>query len=197
MNRYEERIKKERLEMNQDTGMGSFGIPYEYVIKQKRTTMILLTRAILVLCYALWTAILVATAIFVRPLTGVIAIVLPLSLLLFIYLTWRRTYVEYEYSIFGGVMTVCRIFGKKTRREMVSVTLREVSAVIPYDDAHLQLIQAFGAEKKLYAVSSLEAPVLYVVLWKDEDERKYLLCMEPTEKAIKLMRYHNNSAFRQ
>lgn len=183
--------------MNQDTGMGSFGIPYEYVIKQKRTATVLITRAILVLCYVLWTAILIVSAILVRPIAGIIAIALPLSLLLFIYLTWRRTYVEYEYSIFGGVMTVSRILGKKTRREMISVALREVSAVIPYDDAHLQAIQAFDAKKKLYAISSLEAPVLYVVLWKDEDDCKYLLCMEPTEKAIKLMRYHNNSAFRQ
>ena len=183
--------------MEPNTSIGSMGVPYEYVVKQKRTATVLLSRVALIASYILWTALLIALAILSKPLIGLIAIALPTTLLLFIFLTWRRTYVEYEYSIFGGEMTVCKILGKKSRKTMVSLTLRELAAIIPYDDAHLSAIQAFGAQKKIYAISALDAPELYVLLWKDEDNgRKYLLCMEPTEKAIKLLRYHNNSAFR-
>ena len=177
--------------------MGSMGIPYEYVIKQKCTATVLLSRVALIVSYVLWSVLLIAVAILSKPLIGLVAIALPTTLWLFIFLTWRRTYVEYEYSVFGGVMTVCRILGKKSRRQMVSIPLRQLSAVIPYDDAHLMAIQSFDAQKKLYAISALDATELYVLLWKEEEEdRKYLLCMEPTERALKLMRYHNNSAFR-
>ena len=43
--------------------MGSMGIPYEYVIKQKRTATVLLSRVALIVSYVLWTALLIAVAI--------------------------------------------------------------------------------------------------------------------------------------
>ena len=40
--------------MDQNTGMGSFGIPYEYTVKQKTTAFLILKRIVLILCYVLW-----------------------------------------------------------------------------------------------------------------------------------------------
>lgn len=182
--------------MENNTASGGFGVPYECVVRQERTARLIALRVALVVFYVLWTLGNVAVVLLYKNLFGLIAIVLPLSLWLLIFLTWRRTSVEYEYSIFGGTLTVCRILGGKSRKELVTLSIRELSLVIPYDDDHFQPITNFDAKKKIFAVSSLDAPELYVLLWKEDGEKKFL-CIEPDEKVIKLLRYHNASAFRK
>lgn len=181
--------------MESDTSTAGFGIPYEYVVKQAQNGRLIFLRAVLIVFYVLWTVGNVAVVLLHKNLFALIAVVLPLSLWLLIRFTWRRTYVEYEYSIFGGVLTVSRILGGKSRKELVSVTLRNLAMVIPYDDAHFQPIVNFDARKKMFAVSSMDAAVIYALLWKEGDERR-LLCIEPDERLIKLIKHHNIAAFR-
>lgn len=182
--------------MDTSSGQGSMGAPYEYVIKPKKTAWLIAQRVCLIVFYVLWVAANVAVIILLKKYIALMIAFCSITLWLFYVLTWRRTFVEYEYVIYGGELKVYRIIGNRSRRRLASVDIRSIDAIIPYDDEHLHAIQAFGAKKKAYAVSGLDAPLLYVLLWKDERDVKRLLCMEPTEKAIKLLRYQNISAFR-
>lgn len=184
--------------MDTGIGSGSSSFPYEYVVKKKETVGLRLIRILLCVAYALWTLGNVAVILLFKALLVLMVLVWISGLWLMIFLTWRRTHVEYEFSFFGGEMTVCRILGSKTRKQLACLPIRELSAVFPYDDEHLPLIDRFMPQKKIFAVSSLDdAEELYVLLWKGENDVKYMLCMEATEKALKSIRQYNAFAFRR
>ena len=175
---------------------GGFGAPYEYTVSEKATPNLRFKRALLIACYLMWAIGNVVTAILFRQLMGFFAFFIPISMLFLIGLTWKRTFVEYELSFFGDTLTVSRIFGKKTRKKMLTVSIRELSMIGPYDDDHLALLEGFGIQKKRFAISSFDADCLYALLWKDENN-KFMLCMEANDRALKHLRYYNISAFRQ
>ena len=183
--------------MNENTGMGSMGLPYEYTVKKRETTGLKILRVLLCVAYALWTLGNVAVVLLFKSLLVLMILVWVCGLWLMITLTWRRTFVEFEFSFFGGELTVSRILGSRSRRRLIRVELRELSYVFSYDDEHLPMIEKFQPVKKTYAVSSLDAPDLYVLLWKDKNDVKHMLCMETNERAIKNLKYHNAFAFRK
>lgn len=183
--------------MNENTGMGSMGLPYEYTVKKRETTGLKILRVLLCVAYVLWTLGNVAVVLLFKSLLVLMILVWVCGLWLMIVWTWRRTFVEFEFSFFGGELTVSRILGSRSRRRLLTVEIRELSYVLPYDDEHLPVIEKFRPEKKAYAVSALDAPDLYVLLWKDKNDVKHMLCMETNERAIKNLKYHNAFAFRK
>lgn len=181
--------------MDQNMAMGSFGIPYEYTVKQAKTPLLIFKRIVLLLCYALWTIGNVTIVLMNRELLSAVLLFGCTSLWLLVHFTWRLTYVEYEYSFFGGELTVCKILGGKSRRKLLTVSIRDLSLITPYDDAHLEKIARFDIKKKTFAISGMDAQEIYALVWKEDDETR-MLCMEPTERAVKTLRYYNTSAFR-
>ena len=81
--------------MNMDSGYGSGGVPYEFTVAEKKTPLLTLKKAALIVGYVLWAAVLFlvgsATKIFVPFLALV-----PISLWVLVYFTWRYTQVRYE-----------------------------------------------------------------------------------------------------
>lgn len=181
--------------MDQNTGMGSFGIPYEYTVKQKTTAFLILKRIVLILCYVLWAGGNVAIVLMNRELLSAMLLFGSVSLWLLIHFTWRLTYVEYEYSFFGGTLTVCRILGGRSRRVLTEVSIRDLALAAPYDDDHVAQIGRFDVKRKIFAVSGMDAQEIYALIWKEKEGAK-MLCIETTERAIKTMKYYNTSAFR-
>ena len=175
---------------------GSFGGGYETVVRSAGNARVTVLRIALILALVLWTAGNVALVILHRNLFALVGLVYAVSVWLFVRLAWRRTKAEYEYSVFGGELTVSRILGGSSRRELCRVALRELAMIVPYDDEHIQPITQFGAKRKIYAVSGMDAPTIYALLWKEDDE-KYLLCIEPDEGMIEVLRRYNVSAFRR
>lgn len=182
--------------MNQGSGLGNLGIPYEFVVKPNRTPRLIAERVCLIVLYVLWVALNVALTVLLGDYIALMIGFCAITLWAFYYFTWHRTFVEYEYSIYDGTLSLYRILGGRSRRKLTAVEIRSIDAILPYDDEHLQRIVAFDAKKKRYAISGMDAPTLYVLLWKDERDVKRLLCAELTEKAVKMLRYYNNSAFR-
>ena len=123
------------------------------------------------------------------PLLGL----LPLSIWFWVFLTWRLTQVEYEYSYFAGKLTVSRILGGRSRRILCEITLRELSSVRPCTEDAIARAEQFGAKKPILAASSTDAPDLYVALW-DEDGERCALYFEPNEKALRIIKNYNMSA---
>lgn len=182
--------------MNQSAGLGNLGVPYEFVVRPKRTKRLIAERVCLIVLYVMWVALNVAATILLGDYIALMVGFCAFTLWVFYFFTWHRTFVEYEYIIYDGRISLYRILGGRSRRKLTAVEIKSIDAIIPYDDEHLSRIVAFDAKKKLYAISSMDAPTLYVLLWKDERDIKRLLCAELTDKAIKMLRYYNNSAFR-
>ena len=161
-----------------DLGIGS-GMAYEYVVNEKKNATVVCKRICLLLLYVLWAAGFLVVGMTTRLLVPLMALV-PLSLWIIVFLTWRFTQIEYELSFFSGVVTVSRIYGGRTRKKLA--------------EEYAQKIDSFGHEKEIMAAGSLDSPDLYAALWRDEDGKKYLLWFEATEKALKVFRFYNSSA---
>lgn len=180
--------------MDSSSGFGANGAPYEYAVSEAKSGTLRAKKIALVAAYVLWGVLLLAIGLLTRLLVPLLALV-PLSIWILVFLTWRYTQVEYEYSFFSGKLTVARILGGRTRKVLTEVTIRELSQVFPYTEENLEKAERFGAEETWFAASGTEAPDLYVALWEDKErEKKCMLCFNANEKAIRILRYYNVAA---
>ncbi len=179
--------------MSTDSGFNTNGTPYEYTVAEKKDAKLVFRRITLIALYTLWGALFLLAGLALRVIVPFLAFI-PLSLWVLVFLTWRLTQVEYEYSFFGGTLTVSRVLGGRSRRELCTLSIRSASDILPYEDTYAQKIENFSAERTVFAASGEDAPDLYCILWTDEENRRNALFFEPTEKALKILRYYNMSA---
>ena len=175
-----------------DLGIGS-GMAYEYVVAEKKNAKLICKRLCLILFYILWAAAFLVVGMTTKLLVPLMALV-PLTLWILVFLTWRFTVIEYELSFFSGVVTVSRIYGGRTRKKLAEITIRELAGVFPCEEPYTEKINAFEHDKEIFAASSTDAPNLWAAMGKDEDGTRYILWLEPTEKALKVFRFYNSSA---
>lgn len=180
--------------MNSESGFGANGSPFEYAVAEAKSRTLTLKKVALVAAYVLWALLCLLIGAITLILVPMLALI-PLTIWIFVFLTWKYTQVEYEYSFFSGKLTVSRILGGRTRKQLVQVNIRDLEAVFPYGDANLSRVERYNAEETVFAASSMEAPDLYIALWQDEESGKRLmLCFEVNEKALKILRYYNAAA---
>ncbi|MBE6628690.1 MAG: hypothetical protein E7629_07170 [Ruminococcaceae bacterium] len=175
-----------------DLGIGS-GMAYEYVVAEKKSAALICKKICLILLYVLWATGFLVVGITTKLLVPLMALV-PLTLWILLFLTWRFTVIEYELSFFSGVVTVSRIYGGRTRKKLAEITIRELEGVCPCEEPYTERINAFAHDKEFFAASSPNAPELWAAMGKNEDGTRYILWFEPTEKALKVFRFYNSSA---
>lgn len=179
--------------MNRESGFGANGAPYEYTVAEAKSTALLFKKITLVAIYCLWAAVWLSVGLMFKLIVPFLALI-PLSLWIIVFFTWRHTQVEYEYSYFTGALTVSKILGSRSRKLLAKITIRELTAVYPCDDEYAARIEAFGEQKTIFAASSEKSANLYAALWTDENDVKRALYFEPNEKAIKILKYYNMTA---
>ena len=178
--------------MNSDSGFGSSGAPYEYAVAEAKNKALKTKKALFLTGYILY--VIVVFAILVNINMFLIALV-PISLWIIVWLTWRYTQVEYEYSFFSGTLTVNRILGNRWRKKMIEVRIQQLSAVFPFEEANMSKLESWDAEKTILAASEAGAEGVWIALWTDsESGKRTALYFEPNEKAVKILKYYNASA---
>ncbi len=178
--------------MNMDSGTGYGGSPYEYTVAEKKTPAVKAKKIAFIFLYIFWCAGLLLAGAGFKLILPLLALI-PISTWILVFLTWRYTQIEYEYSFLSGRLTVSRIMGGRSRRTVTELTIKDLDAVLPYEDEYVDRINAYGAQVTYAAASAPDSPKAYIALWQ-EDGKKKMLCFEPNEKAIKLMRYYNVTA---
>ena len=180
--------------MNDNAGFGSAGIPYEYTVSEQKNPTLTFKKISFVALYVLWVAGLLLLGAQIKLILPLLALI-PVTLWMLVFFTWRLTQVEYEYSFFAGEVTVCRILGGRSRKILAKVKLRDLCDVYPCcDAANAERIDAFAADRTIFAASSQHTPTLCAAMWKDENNTKTLLFFDCNEKAAKILRYYNASA---
>jgi hypothetical protein len=178
--------------MDSNSGFGSSGAPFEYTVAEAKNKALKTKKALFLTAYVLFVLVVFAILSSINPY--LIALV-PVTLWMVIWLTWRFTQVEYEYSFFSGELTVNRILGNRTRKNLMKVRIQNFSAVFAATELNQSKIEAFAAEKTIFAASEATAENLWVALWEDaESGKRMALYFEPNEKAIKILKYYNASA---
>ena len=175
-----------------DLGIGS-GMAYEYVVAEKKSVALICKRICLILVYILWAVAFLLVGLTTKLLVPLMALV-PLTLWIIVFLTWRFTQIEYELSFFSGVLTVSRIYGGRTRKKLAEITIRNLAGVYPCREPYTEKINSFAHEKEIFAAGDPDSPDLWAAFWKDEDGVKRVLWFEANEKAIKIFRFYNSAA---
>ena len=180
--------------MNSDSGFGSSGAPFEYDVAEANNKALKTKKLLFIVGYVLYGAIILGVGAMAKIILPLLCFI-PLSLWIIVWLTWRYTQVEYEYSFFSGALTVNRILGNRWRKKMMEVRIQSFSAVFPVTELNQSKIEAFAAENTVFAASDKNATNLWVALWDDaESGKRKALYFEPNEKAIKILKYYNASA---
>ena len=175
--------------MYNESGFGKGGSPYEYVVTPKMTPVLRMKKLLMIGLYILWGVGLLVVGSIVKLILPLLAFI-PISLWILVFFTWRYTQVAYEYSFIGGVMKVNRLLGERSRRTIAEINIRDLDSV---SRCHGEDINAFEADRKIFAASASDAERLVSAVWTDENNQKSILFFEPDEKAIRILSYYNSS----
>ncbi len=172
----------------------SITAPYEYTTRQAKTRALFFRRATICALYALWSVLLLWLGAELGYFLPAL-LLCPLTVILLVLFTWRLTQVEYEFSFFDGHLTVSRVLGGRSRRELCSLKLRAIERLLPCaDEEAAARIAAFDAERTVFAGSDEASPHLFAALFKDDENRSAILYFEPTLRALQLIRAVNFTA---
>ena len=169
------------------------GQTYEKIIRQKATGKELIPRLVLLLCYLAWAllCVLFLTKIKFSPALLVLGIALTVALII---ITWKYVQVEYEYSIYGGSFFLAKIYGKKTRRELLELDLKQAKLIAPRTEEFLEKANALQPKEIVWAVSTPKTDALWMIVYPKGEKENALLFFEADERATSILRKENPRA---
>jgi len=170
---------------------------YEFAVRQAAKGKWLAARILLIVTYITLPLAMVVIGLNTGTLLPCL-VLSPVAVWLLYFFTWRYVCVEYEYAITGGDFTLSRVFGGRSRRRMLTITLKDAVRIAPLEnEAESEKATAWHPEREYIAVSSFEAPDIYFILFEHSDKgekRRAILYFEATEKALQLCRFYTPSA---
>jgi hypothetical protein len=169
-----------------------FTSTYEYTVEQKAEGKFRLMKIGFMSLYILYPLIFLAI-VFITQLFTLFALVAVTEWML-VYFTWKYTKPEYEYSVTSGRVTFSVIRGKRSRKEMVSFTIKECLQIAPATDGEwIAKLEAYDPEIVYSAVSSTESPDKYYAAFETPEGKRCVFYFEATEKMLKLCRNYNST----
>ncbi len=153
----------------------------EWIVKKKRDT-----KDALFFASSVFAAIVLVYLILIQMSAGALTAFVPLELLAVgygLYFLLSLLSVEYEYSVVNGDMDVDKITGKRRRKRLVSVKLREIEYFSRFDEKSAGMIKNVNTKNIVNASSALDGDNVYIAVFYNNSQKTYLL-FEPTEKMI-------------
>ena len=165
---------------------------YEYVVSLKNRPKYKLRRALLLAAYILYAAALLVIGVATGWLAPLLALV-PLTLWIIVWLTWKYGMVELEYSLTGGIMTLSKIYGGRTRKKLAKITVKNMSAIMPFEGEYIKQAERYAPERTLDLTSDLQKGNVYIALYETDEARRGILYFEATERALRILKYYNSA----
>lgn len=165
---------------------------YEYVVSLKNRPKYKLRRALLLAAYILYAAALLVIGVATGWLAPLLALV-PLTLWIIVWLTWKYGMVELEYSLTGGIMTLSKIYGGRTRKKLAEITVKSMSAIMPFEGEYIKQAERYAPERTIDLTADLQRPNVYCALYETSEKRRGILYFEATERALRILKYYNSA----
>lgn len=166
-------------------------LTYEYSvtppIKGKRRRL----KILLIAAYIVYCAVLLLTVMTVGKLFLPLFALVPLTLWIIIFFTWRYTNPEYEYSITSGVLTFARIFGGRSRQKVFEQTVKQMETIAPLSKTYSHKIDEYRPTRVYEGSSSHDSPDAYFALFENENGERCVYYFEATDRALKVLRHYN------
>ena len=164
---------------------------YEYVVAQKGKK-VTTKKALLIVFYVIYVLVAFVVGGITKFLLPCLALV-PLSLWIIAFFTWRYANVEHEYSITSGELTFSEVYGGRSRRTVTSFKLKDCTLIAPLNEEYSEQAERYGAEKSYVALSHDDAPDAYFAEYT-ADGKKCIFYFEATQRALKICRFYNSRA---
>lgn len=173
---------------------------YEFVVNQRIEGKWRLARLGLILLYVAFVLGTFLAGITFKVLPPLALV--PVFTWMLVFITWRYVSVEYEYSITSGELTFCKIYGRRSRRKVLTFSLKDAIRIAPLEDAEeAAKATKYMPEREFSAISSLRAPDIYFALFEykylehgKEKTRRAIFYFEATARALQICRFYNPSA---
>lgn len=159
----------------------------EELVKKKKTPADYLA----VLCVLVSGAILVTFLLTVGlplglmygSITGTLALLFVAAVFYGVYYFLQTVDVEYEYSLVNAEIDIDKIMGKKRRKRMVTVYLRNLEDFGTRKNPEFNRYMENGEIKKVYACRDKNAEDVFFTVY-DEGSTRIMLIFNPNEKII-------------
>lgn len=169
-----------------------FTSTYEYTVEQKAEGKFRLMKIGFMTLYILYPLILMAV-VFITQLFQLFALVAVTEWML-VYFTWKYAKPEYEYSVTSGRVTFSVIRGKRSRKEMVTFTIKECLQIAPATEREwIERLELYDPEVVYSAISTVNSPDKYYAAFETPEGKRAVFYFEATEKMLKLCRNYNSS----
>ena len=123
---------------------------------------------------------------------------LPISVWVLIYFTWRFVDVEFEISVTSGILTLSKIYGKISRKTVFEIPIKSISMIAPYSEDNMHRIERFSPNIYFCALSANDVKNQYFALFETESEEKAVFIFESDGEAgkiLKIFKFYNSAAF--
>ena len=171
---------------------------YELVVSQRNEGKWIAARIGLILFYILFALAALLLGLKLRLIVPLLAFI-PLSIWVLVFVTWRYVQVDYEYSIESGILTFTKIYGRRQRKRIFTMQLKDAVRIAPLaDEAEAARGAAYHPEREFVGVSTMYAPDIYFMLFELDDtqnreKRRAIFYFEATAKTLSICRFYNPS----
>ncbi len=169
-----------------------FTSTYEYTVEQKPEGKFRLMKIAFMALYIIYPLIFMAI-VFITQLFTLFALVAVTEWML-VYFTWKYVKPEYEYSVTSGRVAFSVIRGKRSRKEMLTFTIKECLMIAPATEREwIERLELYAPEVVYSAVSTVDSPDKYYAAFESADGKRCVFYFEATEKMLKLCRNYNSA----
>ena len=171
-----------------ENGIFSSDSPYQYTVAEQVSPRLRAKRTGLIALYVGWCLLFFAVGTVLRIAAPLLALI-PITTWILVFLTWRWTQVEYEYVFLSGTLTIFRLLGGRSQKQLCKLFLRSVTSLSRVSERDCAI-----GKGDVFAASAPHAANLWRAAWTDENGGPVVLWFEPTEKALKIICYYNKEA---
>ncbi len=163
---------------------------YERVLKAQKVSTKLWQKVMMIGIYLLlltvWLIIIVRVGI-----SASLLMLIPLSVITVVLLTWKYTSVEYEYSFAAGHFTFSRIYGSSKRKAIYDTELTNLVAFTAYSE---KAADSLNVHKIINAIPDATAqnPVICTF---EENEQRTAVILDCDEMTLKILKFFKGSAY--
>ena len=169
---------------------------YEYIIvpknSRKKTLKKLLFISLYVVFVLAWFLFGINT-----PFPALLALI-PITLWMLVFATWRFVNVEYEYSVTSGVITFSKIYGGRSRKTIGELDIRHVCELLRLSDPFTERrLDGFDPEAGDDFLSSRTSETAYAAIYTDEDGTKCVVYLEVLPMLMKSFKIYNSAVVKK
>ncbi len=168
----------------------------EYLVARKAGGKTVILRALLLIGF--FAAVVVSyVSIATSDLLKGLVMALPVLWFLLgvlVWFLWGFTSVEYEYAIVSGYFQLDAIHSKKSRKRLCEAKISQLHFVCPVTEKNAAMRDDSKYSRVIKACSSMKAPNLYCLAYKDAKAGETLVYFDAIKKTLDSFVYYNRNA---